>query len=175
MRRLVQGARYCDQHARGKNYVLASTGPAEMRECINPACGASFTIRRKVRGNAARSVWYEFCQDCRLATPLTLAQVGGHSVPRPMLIEWMSQGADLRCICGKKLRHNHAGERPTIDHDHVCCPGRKSCGACVRGPVCSACNTRLGALEVIIDAGLLDAYLEHIASRRASPPMSEIS
>jgi hypothetical protein len=34
-----------------------------------------------------------------------------------------------------------------IDHDHACCPGKSSCGRCVRGPHCSSCGGFLGFLE----------------------------
>lgn len=34
-----------------------------------------------------------------------------------------------------------------IDHDHVCCSGRSSCGRCVRGLHCAGCGGFLGLLE----------------------------
>jgi hypothetical protein len=34
-----------------------------------------------------------------------------------------------------------------VDHDHACCPGKASCGKCVRGLLCFVCNLTLGALN----------------------------
>ena len=34
-----------------------------------------------------------------------------------------------------------------IDHDHSCCDYSGSCGSCIRGMVCRACNYAIGAAE----------------------------
>lgn len=34
-----------------------------------------------------------------------------------------------------------------VDHDHKCCPGKTSCGKCVRGLLCGNCNSVLGRMR----------------------------
>ena len=35
----------------------------------------------------------------------------------------------------------------SVDHDHSCCPEAASCGDCIRGFLCTPCNTGLGKLK----------------------------
>lgn len=49
----------------------------------------------------------------------------------------------------------------SIDHDHSCCSGRESCGACVRGALCSRCNRVLGSVGD--DVALLKAMVLYLA------------
>lgn len=54
------------------------------------------------------------------------------------------------------------GKALVWDHDHACCPGHSSCGLCIRGLLCSRCNTIAGFVEAASDVGLAAfiSYLE---------------
>jgi hypothetical protein len=57
---------------------------------------------------------------------------------------------DGKCpLCSERLPDDNAigNDAPVIDHDHSCCPGRYSCGHCVRGVLHRSCNTVLGLLN----------------------------
>lgn len=41
-----------------------------------------------------------------------------------------------------------APRRLSWDHDHSCCPGKETCGKCVRGLLCTDCNFIVGKIEL---------------------------
>lgn len=48
---------------------------------------------------------------------------------------------------GRCLVCNDPMEDPSVDHNHACCPGKKSCGKCIRGLLHRSCNAALGYLK----------------------------
>jgi hypothetical protein len=46
--------------------------------------------------------------------------------------------------CGLCKEPFKEGEFPHVDHDHTCCPGKNSCGRCIRGVLHSTCNRVIG-------------------------------
>lgn len=68
----------------------------------------------------------------------------------------MLTACDGRCFCGETITDGYV-----IDHDHACCSGTKSCGACIRGLICQPCNKALGFLRDSTDIALAAArYLQ---------------
>ena len=78
---------------------------------------------------------------------------------------WAAQGGTC-AVCPAVLV---VGGSTHVDHDHACCPGKYTCGKCVRGLLCTRCNMMLGFAKdnpEILEAGA--AYLR--VSRSGSVP-----
>jgi len=55
-------------------------------------------------------------------------------------------------ICGGEERTKTTSgtgqvRRLSVDHDHSCCPGVRSCGKCIRGILCNDCNNSIGRMK----------------------------
>lgn len=47
-------------------------------------------------------------------------------------------------LCGEPLDFEGDSRAVCVDHDHGCCRGSRSCGACIRGLACHGCNKSIG-------------------------------
>jgi Recombination endonuclease VII len=70
--------------------------------------------------------------------------------------EWYEaklQEQDGHCaLCdAKQQTHKGSGKRLSVDHNHRCCPGKRTCGKCNRGLLCFNCNKLLGHLEMFLE------------------------
>lgn len=55
--------------------------------------------------------------------------------------EAIAEAQDGCAICGRLVPSARGW---TVDHDHSCCPGERSCPSCRRGVLCHWCNATLG-------------------------------
>lgn len=138
--------------------AMIESGFVECLECgVSKPTSEYSTGRQK---NALRP----YCKPCNSVR----VRLSHYNVTKEFLDQlWRFQGE--RCaICGTAETGMRA---PHIDHDHACCKLGRSCGACVRGLVCSNCNAYGLAWYEALPAhlrnfGLLDAYLAEPPAKR---------
>lgn len=76
----------------------------------------------------------------------------------PEEFQQMLDRQDNQCaICSMAFRGKR---RPSVDHDHTCCPENRSCSLCVRGLLCESCNKGLGHFRD--DPDLLRSALSYL-------------
>lgn len=63
-------------------------------------------------------------------------------------------------VCAICKNPEQKKRRLSVDHDHSCCNGPFSCGKCIRGLLCSNCNTFLGNAKDNIE--ILKSAIEYL-------------
>lgn len=128
-----EGAVYngmCRLHAQRVTKSGVDDKPINTEPCPVPGCG---------RPKVLKGVICKKCNQFRWRFSLTHAQVIDLYAPEKRIC------SNSGCFSDWRLH---------MDHDHSCCPPDKftqsrkvSCGGCIRGWLCQACNTSLGLLQ----------------------------
>ena len=103
-----------------------------------PRCDRWLVEEQFYNCNSTRDKLQTYCKQCYRDAWLMLRFKMTQSDYERVL---ESQGGGCS-ICHTK----DTGSKPSfsIDHDRLCCPGDKACEKCVRGILCTRCNTGLG-------------------------------
>lgn len=65
------------------------------------------------------------------------------------------------CLKPETMKRGGKVVELSVDHDRSCCPTSVSCGKCVRGLLCYACNTGIGRFND--DVAVIDRAIRYIS------------
>lgn len=146
-------------------------------ECAWAGCGEVF-----VRSMAKRNLAQRYCEDHRGAararnrTNARRSEAAKEQRSRGRLARFsmtqddydamLAQQGGGCAICG--TTDTGRFKVFAVDHDHSCCPGQNSCGRCVRGLLCGACNGGIGLLRD--DTSIIAAALDYLRAHAATRP-----
>lgn len=74
--------------------------------------------------------------------------------------------------CGSWTGNRGLSKKLSVDHDHSCCPTTPICGKCIRGLICSPCNSLIG--QIGDSAGHALARLARYQDYLSNPPAQEL-
>lgn len=161
------GTKYCSAACKTVAYHPIST---TRQRTLCAWCGT-----RQVKGRTRRDeIWPYVCDACTQPIRHLLHRLRTHHVD----LERVRQLLEYPwCeVCGRDIvtpvMDSITGKYRSylvVDHDHRCCASTNSCGACVRGLLCSSCNTAAGMLQDSPRNALrLGKYLAHHTPEEAS-------
>jgi hypothetical protein len=103
----------------------------------------------------------QWCRECRSESDRKYR----FNLDQDRFVSLLESQNGVCAIChNPETRRSLAGDvvELSVDHDHACCPGRNSCGKCIRGLLCERCNRSIGLFEE--DADLLTSAITYIRS-----------
>lgn len=101
------------------------------------------------------------CDEDRKAYMRAYAAIWRRTVQYGITVtDWERMLREQHNACAVCLAPFGASHLIHVDHNHACCPGKRSCGKCVRGFLCPWCNKRLGTLEDMAFVQAAMVYLE---------------
>ncbi len=157
---------YCNPHwqqqHRGKELTAVESVPLTARNNLGQKrCSGCATWKDadSFGGNKAMPDGLAtLCRECAWSAGLwSKYKITGHQY-----MEMFEAQGGVCYLCGGLSRD---GRALAVDHDHACCPGSKSRGACVRSLLCLDCNTGLGSLKD--DVSLLERAVAYLKERHA--------
>ena len=101
------------------------------QSCCKPCHKLSVDANYKKIGARNRNLWIRY-----------------KITPEQFEVIFESQGRKC-AVCASDSPNARINGSWSVDHDHSCCRGEKTCGKCIRGILCSGCNIRIGVLESI--------------------------
>lgn len=146
----------------GSSYIKHLTDPTERNEAGEkrcPSCEAWLPVAEYTKCASTPDGLWKRCRTCTRAASLWSRYGLTLQAYEALLAE---QGGGCR-ICSRPPDGLYSLH---VDHDHTCCSARKnSCGKCIRGLLCSPCNTALGLL--MDDPARLRAAADYLERGRA--------
>lgn len=129
--------------------------------CVD--CGAPLEPRLDTNGGGARPTRCDQHaaehERQRIARKEQLRRYRRHGIDEATYLDLLRRQGGRCAIC-RTDTPDAAGRSWHIDHDHTCCAGPYSCGKCVRGLLCGACNQGVGYFRD--DAQLLKAAIAYL-------------
>ena len=123
--------------AEARRAVCAVCGPVAIRLRTGGRASECMTVRRRNRGKGKKG---------RRASPEAARRYRLRSKYGISDLRDVSDDPGTCPICRR------TDQPMNVDHDHSCCPGKSSCGDCVRGVICRDCNWGIGRFRDDPDA-----------------------
>lgn len=122
-------------------------GRSLVRERKNLLSRQRYSGVRKTRQRSACAAWYASNKTAKSEYGkkwYNANRYSRHNISQEAFDHLLNQQDGACAICKDDFSDEN---KPQVDHDHSCCSGHYSCGACVRSLLCGKCNKGLGLFK----------------------------